>query len=78
MFKLQIRSADKRYFEGDVKALIAPGSDGYLEILSNHAPLVALLKKGTLTYRDALNATQTLDIESGLLEISDHKATILL
>lgn len=78
MFKLQILSADKRYFEGDVKALIAPGVDGYLEILSNHAPLVALLKKGTLTYRDASNATQTLDVEGGLLEISDHKTTVLL
>lgn len=78
MFKLQILSVDKRYFDGDVKALIVPGESGDMEILSHHAPILALLKKGTLTYRDAANAAHTMEIPNGLLEVSNHNATVLL
>lgn len=78
MFKLQILSAEKLYFEGNVKALIVPGIDGYLEILSHHAPIISLLKQGKVTYRDAANATHDLEITKGLLEVSNHNATVLL
>lgn len=78
MFKLQILSADKHFYEGEVKALIVPGAIGEMEILSNHAPIISLLKKGTLKYRDASNETHTMEISGGLLEVSSHNATVLL
>lgn len=78
MFKLKILSAEKSYFEGEVKALIVPGVIGDMEILSHHAPILSLLKKGTLTYRDAANAAHTMEIVNGLLEVSNHNATVLL
>ena len=50
-FHLQIISPQRVEFEGDVESLVAPGEDGYLGVLSSHAPLLTTLKDGSLTFR---------------------------
>ena len=50
-YQLKIYTQEKKVFEGAVTSLIVPGSEGYLGVLANHAPLLALLGQGKLTIR---------------------------
>lgn len=46
--RLEIVTADRLVFSGDVDEVIAPGTDGQLGILPHHMPLLALLGPGAL------------------------------
>ena len=61
----------------DVISLVVPGTEGYLGILSNHAPLITALKPGRIEYRDADDKIQFLAVSGGFLEVSDNVATLL-
>jgi len=51
-------------------------NDTYISIYPNHAPLIALVKCGTLEYNmDSL--TEYIDIKQGLLEVKDNTVLIL-
>ena len=77
MFTLSIVTPERVYFEGDVVSLIVPGSEGYLGVLSNHAPLITGLKNGRIEYRDENDTGHILAVSGGFLEVSNNKATIL-
>jgi F-type H+-transporting ATPase subunit epsilon len=77
MFRLSIVTPEKVYFEADVKSLIVPGTEGYLGVLSNHAPLITALHPGKIEYRDADDKVRYLAVTSGFLEVSDNRATLL-
>jgi len=77
MFKLTAVTPEKIVFEQDAASIIAPGSEGYLGILSNHAPLITPLMPGSLQIKDADNKESELFISGGFLEVSNNVATIL-
>ncbi len=77
MFKLSVVTPIAVYFEGEVSSIVAPGSDGYLGILSNHAPLITSLEPGLLTIKDEKQGETEFAIGGGFLEVSNNKATIL-
>ena len=43
---LEIITAERSVYEGEVDMVIAPGLDGQLGILPRHAPLMTILKPG--------------------------------
>ncbi len=45
-FKLSILSPRDKVFDQDAEMLIAPGSEGEFGVLANHAPMIALVKRG--------------------------------
>ena len=78
-FSLQILTPKRKVFSGEVASLVAPGEMGYLGILSNHAPLVAALKPGKVTFRDPSGATRVMQSAGeGLLEVQKNQAVLLL
>lgn len=77
MFKLSVVTPVKVFYEEEVVSVTAPGEDGYLGILTNHAPLITALKPGLLTIRDRLDTTIDLAVAGGFLEVSGNKCTIL-
>jgi F-type H+-transporting ATPase subunit epsilon len=48
---LSIVTPERKLFEQEVDELILPGSEGYLGVLPQHAPLLTMLKVGELSYR---------------------------
>ena len=42
---LDILTPEKKLFEGDVKSVKFPGTNGEFEILNNHAPIISTLTK---------------------------------
>jgi F-type H+-transporting ATPase subunit epsilon len=77
MFRLSIVSPERILYEDDVQSLIVPGSEGYLGILSNHAPLISALKVGSVRIKGKDNTERVLAVTGGFIEVSNNTATIL-
>ena len=77
MYKLSIVTPDRVFYEEDVVSLTAPGSAGYLGVLTGHAPLLTPLAVGKLTFRDASGKTFLAALSGGFLEVSKKGAIIL-
>ncbi|MBA3958468.1 MAG: F0F1 ATP synthase subunit epsilon [Parachlamydiaceae bacterium] len=69
-FNLLIATPEKTLFEGDVLSAIFPGSEGQFEILPNHAPIIASLKKGIVSITDSNNENHSIPIPGGFVEKS--------
>ncbi len=77
MFKLSIVTPEKIFYESQVKSLIVPGTEGYLGVLSNHAPLITALKPGKIEFTDADDDEHIIAVSGGFLEVSGNVATLL-
>ncbi len=75
-FALRVVSVERSLFEGDVDFMIANGADGELGVLPRHAPLMTILKPGTLTIRHGGEEEQLL-VGGGFLEVLPDRVTVL-
>lgn len=77
MFKLTVVTPEKTVLERDARSIVAPGSEGYLGVLSNHAPLITALRPGILSVKDEKGEESFYSLSGGFLEVSANVATIL-
>ena len=77
MCRWSIVTPEKVAYDADIRSLIVPGMDGYLGVLSQHAPLISALQPGMITFRDADEVVHSLAVTNGFLEVSGNIATIL-
>ncbi len=78
-FNLMIVSARQILFEGPAVSLIVPGAQGELEVLAQHAPLVAALKAGSLRVRAVGKDVQTFPVPGdGVVEVLRNEVTVFL
>jgi len=77
MFQLAIVTPEKVVFDGEVVSLMVPGMEGYLGILSNHAPLITALQPGRIEFQDDQDKIQIFSVSGGFVEVSGNKATLL-
>lgn len=77
MFTILFVTPENIIYEGEAKSIIAPGIDGYFEILAHHAPLLAGLQPGkaTLTLPDGHKRIYA--VGSGFLEMEKNKVSLL-
>lgn len=73
---LEIVTAEKKIFEGDVSMATFPGSDGSFQVLNNHAPLVSLLAEGLVEYKTN-DKRQSVRITGGVVEVLKNKVIVL-
>ena len=78
LLRLTLSRVDGPIFDGEVTAVSLPGSQGDMQILANHEPLISPLRNGTVTIHKADGAKESHLIETGTLEISDNHATVLI
>ena len=77
MFQLSIVTPEKIVFDGEVVSFTVPGIEGYLGILSNHAPLITALQPGRIEFQDNQDKIQIFSVSGGFVEVSGNKATLL-
>ena len=77
MYLLTIVTPEKVFYEDEVTSLIAPGSEGYLGVLTNHAPLITGLVPGKLTVKNGSNQEVNFAISAGFMEVFKNEVTIL-
>ena len=80
LFSLSILTPEKKIFEGEVVSLIAPAELGYLGVWADHAPLVANLSSGNISFRKKEEDTPVVFEYKGdgFLEVFKNKVTLLL
>lgn len=71
MLTLKIVSPEKIVFEGNAESVLAPGTLGQFEVLTDHAPIISTLEKGLLVYRTA-DGEESLAIEGGFLSVKKN------
>jgi F-type H+-transporting ATPase subunit epsilon len=74
---LEILTPDSKVFKGEVQSVQFPGIDGSFGVLKNHAPLISILKKGTIKLTDAENKLQYIEINGGVVEVLKNKILVL-
>lgn len=88
---LEIVSPEATLFSGEVTSVTVPGINGDFEMLNNHAPVVSLLKEGTVKITGNIvldeevenrftkgdKNTTLLKINSGTLEMNANKVIVL-
>ncbi len=77
MYQLSIVTPDRIFYEGEISSLTAPGSVGYLGVLTGHAPLLTPLAVGKLSFRDESDKNFLAAISGGFLEVSKKGAIVL-
>ncbi len=75
--KIEIITPDTTIYEGEVTLAQLPGIDGSFEVLNNHAPMIAALKKGKVKVIDAKKNTLFFDVNGGVLEVLKNKLLVL-
>jgi len=75
-YPLVIVTPTRIVFEGDVRAVLAPGTDGYFEVLIGHVPMLSSLRSGVLTVRNENKRTRYA-ISGGFVEVLRTQVTIL-
>ena len=75
-FQLEIVTPEKMVVRDSAEEMQIPGKRGYLGILPGHAPLIAELAVGEITYRNA-GTTHHLSVAWGFAEVLPDKVTIL-
>jgi F-type H+-transporting ATPase subunit epsilon len=75
-FTLTIVTAESEVFSEEIDSLVAPGIDGQLGILPNHAPLMTQLQPGEMTIRSN-TGENVLAVTGGFLEVLNNQVTIL-
>ncbi|MFA5629160.1 MAG: F0F1 ATP synthase subunit epsilon [Dehalococcoidales bacterium] len=74
--KLDIVTAERSVYSDDVDIVIAPGIEGELGILPNHAPIMTMLQPGELVARKG-NEEYSLAISGGFLEVRPEGVIVL-
>lgn len=75
---LSIVSPEKTIYDGGVKSVTLPGTNGVFSILPHHAPIVSSLKEGAVSYITTDDEEHTLNIHSGFVEMSNGEASVCI
>lgn len=73
-----VSRVDGTLYTGTALSVSVPSVEGEMVVLAHHEPLIALLGKGTVRVRLSASDVREFSIESGLLEISNNHATVLV
>ncbi len=76
-FPLVVVTPSSMAFEGGVRSVVAPGTDGYFEVLIGHVPLLTSLRPGVLTVRNDEGRTQQYTVSGGFVEVLRSQTTVL-
>ena len=68
-FPLAIVTPSSMIFEGEVRSLLAPGVEGYFEVLIGHVPMLTSMRPGVMTIQSDEGRTQY-TVSGGFIEVS--------
>ncbi len=75
--KLDVVSAEKSLYSGQVKFVVLPGESGELGILPGHTPLITRIRPGLVKLVHEDNSEESIFVAGGLLEVQPNHVTVL-
>jgi len=74
---VEIVTPDRALLSEEVVSIIAPGVEGYLGVLANHAPLVTELNVGVLRIRYPDDTEENVAVSGGFMEVANNRVLVL-
>ncbi len=74
---LEIVSPEKLLLSRDVEMVVIPASEGDMGVQPNHAPMIVLLRGGTIAIHEGGRVTDRLYVSGGFAEITPERCTVL-
>ncbi|WP_318571001.1 ATP synthase F1 subunit epsilon [Salinigranum marinum] len=74
---LEVRTPERLVVDVAVEAVNAPLPDGWIGILSGHAPFQARVRPGVISYRLPEGGAQQVAVHGGFLSVQNDQVTIL-
>jgi len=78
LMKLEIITPNGVIFDGEVKQVNLPGSEGEFGVLAGHATLVSLLDTGVIVYEKEDSKEVAVAINSGYVKVDESKTTCIV
>lgn len=75
--QLTVAVPDRQVLDAEVSSVQFPLTTGYIGILPGHAPLLAEIGTGVLTYAESLGTEHHLAIDGGAVEVLPDRVRIL-
>lgn len=75
---LTIARVDEPVFSGPVRSVSVPGTNGVMQLLADHTPLVSNLSSGEIRILTEEGEARTYPVSTGTLEVAHNHATILI
>src|SRR5690606_27110313 len=75
--ELEVVTPARSVLRAKARSVILPGTDGYLGIMVDHAPLVAGLSPGVLRYGEPGSEKHQMAIGGGFVEVAQNRVTVL-
>ncbi len=77
LFHIEIVTPVKRIYAGEVGAVTLPGVEGEMCILAHHAPMLAMLQPGIMSYEDE-RGRHVWAVDRGFVQLSEKQVVIVL
>ncbi len=74
---LEIVSPEKLLLSRPVDMVVIPGSEGELGVLQGHAPMIVMLRGGTIRIYEGGQVINRLFVAGGFAEITPERCTVL-
>lgn len=74
---LEIVSPEKLLLSKAVEMVTIPAAEGEMGVLENHAPMLVMLRGGTITLTENGQATDRLYVAGGFAEVTPERCTVL-
>ena len=74
---LEVVSPEKLLLSRNVDMVVIPASEGDMGVLPNHAPMIVLLRGGTIAITEGGRVTDRLYVSGGFAEITPERCTVL-
>jgi F-type H+-transporting ATPase subunit epsilon len=74
---LEVVSPEKLLLSRDVEMVVIPAAEGDMGVLPNHAPMIVLLRGGTISITEGGRVTDRLFVSGGFAEITPERCTVL-
>ncbi len=65
-------------FDGEVRSVTVPGTAGEMTLLADHSAIISPLKAGSILIKREDGEEESVSIDSGVLEMNNNHATILI
>ena len=74
---LEIVSPEKLLLSKPVDMVVIPAAEGEMGVLPNHAPMIVLLRGGTIRLYTGNTVTERLYVSGGFAEVTPTRVTVL-
>lgn len=75
--QLEILTPGNKIYQGEVSEASFPGAGGSFQVLNNHAPIVAALAKGIISFTTTTEGKKSIVVDGGVVEVKDNIIVVL-